>query len=103
MLKKILFTKRLLSKGVIFMKKNVKTLPVTITKFISTKDKTKTIDNFPMLLKEGGVTEFFFLYVKNGDKSNVVHNSQRIVKLDLYNKEVYTTEENLKYKILNEF
>lgn len=82
------------------MKKEVKIVPVTITKFISTKDKTKIIDNFPTLLKEGGVTEFFFLYLEENSKK--IHNSQRIIKLDLYNKEVYTTEENIKYKILNE-
>lgn len=84
------------------MKKNVRVFKVHIIEFINTKDKNKKYDNFQEFIKDGGVTEYCFKYRLDEDRKDIVRTSQRIRKLDLYNKEVYTINDNIKYKILNE-
>jgi hypothetical protein len=89
-------------KGVVFMKNEVKEFKIYITEFINAKDKKKKYDNFKDLLKDGLVTEYYFKYIVSNDPQKNVKTSGRIRKLDLYNKEAYTVNEAIKYKISNE-
>lgn len=84
------------------MSKPKKNFRIQILEFVNTNDKSKVYNNFQELLKEGGVTQYCFKYIIANDKEKRVRTSQRITKLDLYRKEAYTTNDNIKYIILNE-
>lgn len=83
------------------MNKNKAVRGAIITEFISTKDKNMKLSSIQDLIKEGNVRDFYFTY-KGKAESEDTHTAQRIMKLDLYRKEITTIDERV-YKILNQY
>lgn len=72
---------------------------VEIKKFINSKDKSMEFYNFKDLLKEGGISNFYFIYKDNKDENQYM--SKNIAKMDLYQK-LITTVNGKVYKFCNE-
>ncbi|MBO5477287.1 MAG: hypothetical protein J6A15_05995 [Clostridia bacterium] len=72
-----------------------------ITEFINSKDKNMKFSSVQELIKEGNVGDFYFKY-KRKEESENIHTANRIMKLDLYKKEIITVDRNV-YKILNQY
>ena len=72
---------------------------IEIEKFINSKDKNMKFNNFKDLLKEGSIFNFYFIYKSDEDENKYV--SKNIVKLDLYRKQVTTTNRKV-FHFINE-
>ncbi len=82
------------------MKNSMPAKKVTITEFVNSKDKSKRFRTFKELIKEGNVLDFYFIYNK-AQEPNSKYRSKRIMKLDLYRKEITTMDDKV-YKFSNE-
>lgn len=83
------------------MIKNKTVRGAIITEFINSKDKNMKFSSVQDLIKEGNVGDFYFKY-KGKEESEDIHTSHRIMKLDLYRKEITTIDQRV-YKILNQY
>lgn len=83
------------------MNKNKTVRGAIITEFINSKDKNMKFSTVQELIKEGNVGDFYFTYKGNVDSENT-HTAHRIMKLDLYRKEITTIDQRV-YKILNQY
>lgn len=81
------------------MKKEHVIKDIEITKFVNSKDKNiKPLDLYG-LLKEGNITEYYFIYKKPSNEET--YRSKNIVFLDLYDKKITTENGNI-YTYVNE-
>lgn len=83
------------------MNKNRTVRGAIITEFINSKDKDMKFSTVQELIKEGNVGDFYFKY-KGKEESENVYTAHRIMKLDLYRKEITTIDQRV-YKILNQY
>lgn len=69
-----------------------------IKDFINVKDTSMRYTTLQELI-EAVPTLYCFRYTEKGDRTKKLRVSKRIRKLDLFNKEIYTTDPTIKYQL----
>lgn len=82
------------------MKVREKIIPIgAIKDFINIKDNKKRYTTLKELIDDGVPTLYCFRYTVKGDRTKKLRVSKRIRKLDLFNKEILTTDPTIKYQL----